>query len=89
MARRTVRPSSVISLNTGCGATAKAMPYPLRTPVLSLDFGSTSVLLTTSASDQVTAVDVEFARQLAREAASFARSVERRFHGLANGRGVA
>ncbi|MEW9530954.1 hypothetical protein [Microbispora sp. NPDC049125] len=46
-------------------------------------------LLTTSDSDQVSPADVDFARQLAREAASFARSVERRFHGLANGRGVA
>ncbi|MGW5262282.1 hypothetical protein ACWEQG_15000 [Microbispora sp. NPDC004025] len=99
MGRRTVRPSAVISLNTGCGASAKTMPYPARTPVLALDFGSTSVLaldfgstsvlVSTSDSDQVSPADVEFARQLAREAASFARSVERRFHGLANGRGVA
>ncbi|NJP27554.1 hypothetical protein FLW53_25760 [Microbispora sp. SCL1-1] len=89
MGRRTVRPSTVISVNTGCGASAKALPYPARTPVLALDFGSTSVLVTTSDSDRVSRADVEFARCLAREAASFARSVERRFHGLPNGEGVA
>lgn len=57
LARRTVRPSAVISLNTGCRASAKTMPYPARTPVLALDFGSTSVLLTTSDSDQVSPAD--------------------------------
>ena len=59
MGRRMVRPSAVLSFNTGCGASAKTMPYPARTPVLALDFGSTSVLLSTSDSDQVSPADVE------------------------------
>ncbi|GAA2876030.1 hypothetical protein GCM10010517_37090 [Streptosporangium fragile] len=89
MRRRTARPTSVISLNTGDGATAENIAYPARTPVLALDFGATSVLVTTSAADRVTAADVEFARLLAHEAGAFARSVERRFRGLADSREVA
>ncbi|GLW07894.1 hypothetical protein Misp01_30240 [Microtetraspora sp. NBRC 13810] len=89
MARRRTQHTSIISLNTGCGARATNHPYPVRTPVLALDFGALSVLITTSASDVVTDADVEFARQLAREAWLFARSVERSFHGPANGKGVA
>ncbi|MCG5219611.1 hypothetical protein [Streptosporangium sp. KLBMP 9127] len=89
MSRRRNRPTSVINLNTGHGAHATNHPYPCRTPVLILDFGATSVLVTTSAGDLVTADDVAFARQLAREAHDFARSVERMFVGLANGRRVA
>ncbi|GAT69014.1 hypothetical protein PS9374_04679 [Planomonospora sphaerica] len=89
MTRRRTHRTSVISLNTGCGAQATNHPYPARTPVLALDFGALSVLVTTSAGDLVTASDVEFARQLAREAQAFARSVERSFHGLAGGKSVA
>lgn len=80
MGRRTVRPSTVISFNTGGGASAEAPPYPARTPVLALDFGSVSALVTTSDSDRVSRADVEFARQLAHEAASFARSLEGGLH---------
>ncbi|MFD8531365.1 hypothetical protein ACFV0L_28485 [Streptosporangium canum] len=89
MTRRRTHRVSIITLNTGRGARATSHPYPARTPVLALDFGALSVLVTTTAGDQVTAADVAFARQLAREADQFARSVERSFHGLANGRGVA
>jgi hypothetical protein len=89
MARRRTHRISTITLNTGRGARATNHPYPARTPVLALDFGALSVLVTTSAGDQVTVSDVAFARQLAREADQFARSVERSFHGLPNGRGVA
>lgn len=89
MARRRTHRISTITLNTGRGARATNHPYPARTPVLALDFGALSVLVTTSAADLVTASDVEFARQLAAEAHRFARSVERSFHGLADGRGVA
>lgn len=79
MSRRRSRATSIINLNTGHGAKAGNHPYPTRTPVLVLDFGATSVLVTTTASDQVTASDVDFARQLAREAHAFAVSVERMF----------
>ncbi|MEV6865731.1 hypothetical protein AB0M44_32640 [Streptosporangium subroseum] len=89
MARRRTHRISTISLNTGRGARATNHPYPSRTPVLALDFGALSVLVTTTAGDLVTASDVEFARQLAYEADQFARSVERSFDGLANGRGAA
>ncbi|SFK30831.1 hypothetical protein SAMN05216275_12211 [Streptosporangium canum] len=89
MTRRRNHRVSIINLNTGRGARATSHPYPTRTPVLALDFGAVSVLVTTSAGDLVTAADVDFARQLAREADQFARSVERSFHGLPNGQGVA
>ncbi|GAA3134503.1 hypothetical protein [Streptosporangium carneum] len=89
MARRRTHRISTITLNTGRGARATNHPYPARTPILALDFGALSVLVTTSAGDLVTASDVDFARELASEAHRFARSVERSFHGLANGRGVA
>ncbi len=89
MRRRAAHPVSTISLKTGPGASAVNHPYPQRSPVLGLVFGGVQVLVTTSAADHVTAEDVEFARVLAREAASFARSVERMFHGLPDGRGVA
>ncbi|NAS25373.1 hypothetical protein GT755_27270 [Herbidospora sp. NEAU-GS84] len=80
MSRRRNRPSSVISLNTGSGARAAHHKYPARTPILILDFGATSLLLATSASDLVTPEDVEFACQLAREARLFAESVTRKYH---------
>jgi hypothetical protein len=48
MATRPKRPTSVINLNTSAGARAENRPYRLRTPVLMLDFGATSVLVTTS-----------------------------------------
>lgn len=82
MKPRRPRPVSVITLNTSGVSHATSHPYPRRTPVLSLDFDSTSVLVTTSCSNQVTAADVTFARELAREAAKFAITVERMFHGL-------
>ena len=80
MARRKARPTSVISFTTGREARATNHPYPHRAPVLLLDFGATSVLVTTSPHGPVTADDVTFARQLARAARDFAHSVERRFH---------
>ncbi|NAS22152.1 hypothetical protein GT755_10705 [Herbidospora sp. NEAU-GS84] len=83
------RPVTLINLNTAAGASAKALSYPVRMPVLTLDVGSTSLLLTTSAGDRVTAADLEFARQLAREAAVFALWVERCFHGRSKPGGVA
>jgi hypothetical protein len=82
------RPTSIINLNTSRGARAENRPYRLRTPVLVLDFGGTSVLVTTSTVNRVTATDVEFARQLAEQAADFAVSVERMFRGLGSGAGV-
>jgi len=89
MASRKIKRISTIALNTGRGACATNHAYPTRTPVLALDFGALSVLVTTSTGDEVTTSDLEFARQLAREAGKFARAVERSFYGLPNGRGVA
>ncbi|MDP4501228.1 hypothetical protein [Nonomuraea turcica] len=89
MGRRKARPVSTIALKVGQGADPRNHPYPQRSPVLGLVFGGTQVLVTTSANDHVTLDDVEFARTLAREAAMFARAVERMFHGLPNGLGVA
>ncbi|GAA2208431.1 hypothetical protein GCM10009850_038890 [Nonomuraea monospora] len=89
MSNRNKRPTSVINLNTSAGARAENRPYRLRTPVLLLDFGTTSVLVTTSAPTRVTADDVEFARQLAEQAARFATSVERMFYrGIPSGTAV-
>ncbi|MBT2233394.1 hypothetical protein [Nonomuraea sp. NEAU-A123] len=87
MTRRRTPRSSVIRLTTGHAARTLNHPYARREPVLALDFGATSVLVTTGG--PVTADDLEFARQLAREASRFARSLERSFYGLPDGRGVA
>ncbi|MEV0582649.1 hypothetical protein [Nonomuraea sp. NPDC050310] len=73
------RPVSVITLKAGAPSNAKSYPYPRRTPVLSLDFDTTSVLITTSFTDRVTKADVAFARELAAETAAFAASVEQMF----------
>ncbi|MFG1962477.1 hypothetical protein [Nonomuraea sp. NPDC049028] len=89
MGRRKAFPASTINLKAGQGADVRNHPYPLRSPVLGLVFGGTQVLVTTSANDHVTLDDVEFARSLAREATMFAGAVERMFHGLPNGLGVA
>ncbi|MFE3454801.1 hypothetical protein ACFXJ8_38350 [Nonomuraea sp. NPDC059194] len=89
MARRKAHPASMINLRVGTGAEVLNHPYPQRSPVLGLIFGGTQVLVTTSAGDHVTLDDVEFARSLAREAEKFAQAVERMFHGLPNGLGVA
>ncbi|GGQ25158.1 hypothetical protein [Streptosporangium pseudovulgare] len=89
MKRRKAHRIAAITLNAGSGAQVTHHLYPSRTPVLALDFGALSVLVTTSAGDRVTASDVEFARQLAREADQFARAVERSFHTLTGKRGMA
>ncbi|GAA3245656.1 hypothetical protein [Nonomuraea helvata] len=89
MRRRKGYPASTINLKVGQGADVRNHPYPQRSPVLGLVFGGTQILVTTSANDHVTLDDVEFARSLAREAAMFAGAVERMFHGLPNGSGVA
>ncbi|MFD2356031.1 hypothetical protein ACFSTC_52350 [Nonomuraea ferruginea] len=77
----------MIRLTTGNAARTLNHPFARREPVLALDFGATSVLVTTSG--PVTVKDLEFAHQLAREAQRFARSLERSFYGLPDGRGVA
>lgn len=80
MARRRTPRRSVIRLTTGHTARTLRHPYGHREPVLALDFGATSVLVTTNG--PVTGEDVEFARQLAREAVRFARSLESSFHAM-------
>ncbi|GAA3249326.1 hypothetical protein [Nonomuraea helvata] len=87
MTRRRTPRNSVIRLTTGHAAHTLNHPYAHREPVLALDFGATSVLVTTSG--PVTVEDLKFARQLAREAHRFARSIERSFYGLPDGKGVA
>jgi hypothetical protein len=87
MTRRRTPRNSVIRLTTGHAARTLNHPFPRRQPVLALDFGATSVLVTTNGA--VTKEDLEFARQLAREAQRFVRSLERSFYGLPDGRGVA
>lgn len=79
MTRRRTPRRSVIRLTTGQDAHATHHPYPFRSPVLALDCGATTVLLTSDG--PVTLADLAFARRLAREAARFARSVETRFYG--------
>ncbi|MEV0594984.1 hypothetical protein [Nonomuraea cavernae] len=87
MTRRRTPRTSVIRLTTGNAARTLSHPFARREPVLALDFGATSVLVTTNG--PVTVADLEFARQLAREAHRFARSMERSFYGLPDGHGVA
>ncbi|GAA3159151.1 hypothetical protein [Nonomuraea roseoviolacea] len=77
MTRRRTPRRSVIRLTTGHTARTLRHPYGPE-PMLALDFGATSVLITTTG--PVTGEDLEFARQLAREAARFAWSTERAFH---------
>ncbi|MEV0194863.1 hypothetical protein [Nonomuraea sp. NPDC050691] len=77
MTRRRTPRRSVIRLTTGHTARTLRHPYG-REPVLALDFGATSVLITTTG--PVTGEDLEFARQLAREAARFAWLIERAFY---------
>ncbi|MEU4228917.1 hypothetical protein AB0F17_31875 [Nonomuraea sp. NPDC026600] len=79
MTRRRTPRRSVIRLTTAHHATATHHRYPYRSPVLALDCGATTVLLTCDG--PVTAADLAFAHQLARETARYARSVERRFYG--------
>lgn len=86
MTTRPKRPTSIINLNTADGARVAHHPYRARTPVLALDFGTTSVLVTTSTTNRITAADVAFARQLAEQASRFALAVERMFRGLPNTR---
>ncbi|TDD05552.1 hypothetical protein E1292_16905 [Nonomuraea deserti] len=87
MTRRRTPRTSVIRLTTGHAARTLTHPYARRQPVLALDFGATSVLVTTHG--PATVEDLEFARQLAREASRFARSLERSLHSLPDGTGVA
>ncbi|MFG1690330.1 hypothetical protein ACGFNP_60010 [Nonomuraea sp. NPDC049269] len=82
MTRRWTPRRSVIRLTTARNATATHHRYPYRSPVLALDCGATTVVLTSDG--PVTAADLAFAHQLAREAARYARSVETRFYQPSN-----
>lgn len=81
MGRRTRRAVSMIHLTTARGARAYHRSYRGRTPILVLDFDTTSVTVSTSAHSRVTEADVEFARQLVEQAAHFALAVEQMFLG--------
>lgn len=76
MTRRRTPRRSVIRLTTA--QDAHATHHPFQTPVLALDCGATTVLLTSDG--PVTAADLAFAHQLAREGARFAYSIESRLH---------
>ncbi|MFI9843963.1 hypothetical protein ACIHFD_43495 [Nonomuraea sp. NPDC051941] len=80
MTRRRTPRTSVIRLTTGRTARTLLHPYGHREPVLALDFGAACVLVTTAG--PVTADDLAFARQLARETARYVRWVERSFRAL-------
>lgn len=87
MSRRRTPRTNVIRLTTGQAARATHHRYPHRMPVLVLEFGACSVLLTPA--DEVTVVDLAFARQLAHEADRYARAIERRLSGPPGRTGVA
>jgi hypothetical protein len=70
---------SVITLTTGRTVRLERHRRMSWTPALALDFGATWVVVRTSATDHVTAADVAFARQLAREANAFAADIARRY----------
>ncbi|MFI7146984.1 hypothetical protein ACIBO2_18865 [Nonomuraea sp. NPDC050022] len=80
MTRRRTPRTSVIRLTTGRTARTLLHPYGHRKPVLALDFGSACVQVT--ARGPVTADDLTFARQLAHEAARYARLVERTYRAM-------
>lgn len=77
MSRRRTRRASVINFTTGRSARATRHRHPRAVPVLVLDFGATSVRVAPSAETGVSARDVEFACQLADQAAAFAREITR------------
>ncbi|MEV4064027.1 hypothetical protein [Nonomuraea dietziae] len=77
MTRRRTPRTSVIRLTTGQAARTLRHPYSLHPPILALDFGATSVLITMA--EPVTVDDLKFARQLACEASHFVLTLERRF----------
>ena len=56
------------------------LPFPRRAPAFVINTGSTIVTLTLP--DQLDAGQVNFARQLAAQAAAYAVAVERRYRGL-------
>ncbi|MFI6537379.1 hypothetical protein ACIBHY_33350 [Nonomuraea sp. NPDC050547] len=78
MTRRRTPRRSVIRLTTGQEARATCHPYPYRSPVLALDCGATTVLLTSDGAP--TAADLAFARQLAAAATRYALAIESRIH---------
>jgi hypothetical protein len=77
MTRRRTPRTSALRLTTGRSARTFRHPYGLHAPMLALDFGALSVLIT--AADPVTVDDLRFARQLARESALLVLALERRF----------
>ncbi|MEV4891514.1 hypothetical protein AB0K48_19235 [Nonomuraea sp. NPDC055795] len=78
MTRRRTPRRSVIRLTTGQEARATCHPYPYRAPVLALDCGGTTVLLTSDG--KPTTEDLIFARQLKAAATRYAHAVETLIH---------
>lgn len=80
MSRRRTPRHSVIRLTTAQAARSTVHRYSDHTPVLAVDCGAVTVLLTPD--EAVTPDDLAFARQLARESARYARAVEKRLRRL-------
>ncbi|MFE0154164.1 hypothetical protein ACFWY5_43970 [Nonomuraea sp. NPDC059007] len=74
MTRRRTPRRRVIRLTTGQEARATCHPYPYRSPVLALDCGATTVLLTSDG--KPTLEDLAFARQLVAAATRYALAIE-------------
>jgi hypothetical protein len=80
MSRRKSIRAAVVSLPVGAGSSVAHRPYPRRTPVLSITAGPTVVALTLP--EVISPEHVQFARQLADQAAKYAVEVERKYRGL-------
>ncbi|MFI6811941.1 hypothetical protein ACIBG7_06015 [Nonomuraea sp. NPDC050328] len=75
MSRRRTPRTNALRFVTGRSARTLSHPYALHPPVLGLDFGAVSVLITTDS--VITTADLCFARQLARQAALYVLALER------------
>jgi hypothetical protein len=71
---------SALSLPIGGGARSEFTSFAARTPLLSVAAGQ--VLVTLTLPERLRAEDVEFARQLAQQAAAYAVEVERLYRGV-------
>ncbi|TMQ93993.1 hypothetical protein ETD83_24560 [Actinomadura soli] len=75
MAGRSGGRTSALSLPIDAGASAEFKPFRARTPLFTVSAGR--VLVTLILPERLRAADVEFARVLAEQAATYATEVER------------
>lgn len=80
MSRRRSPRHAVLRLTTAQAVRSTVHRYPDQAPVLAVDCGAVTVLLTPDG--PVTPDDLAFARQLVRESARYARAVEKRLRHL-------